>query len=71
MVLEKQKKLRKIELIFTDDEINSTVHCEYDIKILEDGEEVYKRKHRENAKFSELKSKIADAKIYVDPTNVA
>ena len=67
MTLEKQKKLRKIELIFTEDELNPICHCEFDIIILEDGKEIQRKKHRENEDVDLMKEKIAKSKKYSYP----
>ena len=63
MALEKQKKLRKVELIFTDGEVNPVCHCEYEICIMEDGQEISKSRHRENMDVKEAKKMIQDAKV--------
>lgn len=63
MAIEKQKKLRKIEFIFTDGEVNPVCHCEYVVEILEDGQRISRSKHRENMNVSNAKAMIQDAKI--------
>lgn len=63
MALEKKKNLRKLEFIFTDGEINPVCHCEYEICIIEDSQEIAKSKHRENMDVKEAKAMIQDAKV--------
>jgi hypothetical protein len=63
MALEKQKKLRKMEIIFTEGEVNPVCHCEYDVEVLEDGQLLTKSKHRENMEIADARSMIAQARI--------
>ena len=63
MALEKKKKIRKIEIIFVDDEINPVCHCEYELQILEDGIQLAKNKHRENMNVADAKGLIQSAKV--------
>lgn len=58
MALEKQKKLRKIEFIFTEGNVNPVCHCEYNIVIIEDDREIQSKKHRENISVNEAKKMI-------------
>jgi len=66
-MLEKKKKLRKIEFTFTDEEVNSVCHCLYEIQILEDGQEISKSNHRENKSCIEMQAFIAGCEIYEHP----
>lgn len=68
-MIEKQRKLRKIEMVFTDDQVNPIVHCEYDVIIFEDGIELFRKKQRENAEASKIKDMIAKSKIYASIEN--
>lgn len=67
MTLSKEKKLRKMEIIFSDGEINPICHCEYDTIILEDGEEIHRKKHRENMEILDAKRMVQEAKL-MQPT---
>lgn len=67
MALEKLKKLRQIEIIFTDDQIHPTAHCLYNIIIEEDGKEISRSNHRENMKFEEVKALLESSQVYVYP----
>ena len=66
-MLEKQRKLRKVEFVFTDDEVNPVSHCEYDIIILEDGVEIARTKERENKSVSEMRTMVSQAKEMGQP----
>lgn len=63
MALEKQRKLRKMEIIFTDGEINPVCHCEYEVEFLEDGQFLQKFKQRENMEIADARSMIAQARV--------
>ena len=65
MAIEKSKKLRKIELIFTNDKVHDVCHCVYDIIIVEDGNEIARSTHRSNRKIGELKELINKSEIFM------
>lgn len=63
MALEKKSNLRKMELVFTEGEINPRCHCEHDIIILEDGVEIARTQERKKMDISEAKTLVAEAKV--------
>ncbi len=66
-MIEKQKKLRKMEFVFTDDKVNPVCHFEYDVVISEDGKEVVRSKLRENFDSDEARVQLAKAQRYIHP----
>jgi len=65
MALEKKKKLRRIEITFTDDCVHPECHCVYEIAIEEDGQEIAKRIHREVHKATDIIENLPLKKLYV------
>jgi len=67
MALSKKRELRKAEFVFSDGEVHPIVHCLYHIIVEEDGEEISRSNHRENARLGEIKELINSAKEFVQP----
>ena len=66
-MLEKFRKLRKIEFTFTDDQVHPDCHYVYDDVVLEDGVELMKKTHREVKPSSDAVGLASAAKTYVHP----
>ena len=66
-MLEKKINLRRIEFIFTDDQIHEECHCEYNLIITEDGQEISRQNHRSMEKTADAIGTISAAKTYVQP----
>lgn len=67
MTLKKSKKLRKVEIVFTDDQIHSRCHCLYHVKVMEDGVEIMKSNKRETSTIEEIKALIDSSETYIHP----
>ena len=63
-MLEKKKKLRRIEITFTDDYVHPDCHCVYEISVEEDGSEIAKRVHREVHKTVNIIEDLLLRKMY-------
>ena len=66
-MLEKKLSLRRIEFVFTDDQIHEDCHCEYNLIITENGTEITRQTHREVEKSAYAIKTISAAKTYVQP----
>lgn len=66
-MLEKKIKLRKMDLIFTEDEVHQFCHCEYDVIVLEDGVEIARSSDRRRMDVSEAKLMVANASVRPEP----
>jgi len=64
MALEKKQTLRKVEIIFTDGNVNPNCHLQYDIMVEEDGDEVARSIHREVKNISEVMEILKRTKVH-------
>jgi len=64
MSLTKQKTLKKVEFIFTENELNPKCHVVYENKIIENNEVIFSKNHRETVDTSKIKEIITNCKIY-------
>lgn len=67
MTLEKLRKLRQIEVIFTDDKVHDTCHCVYNTIILEDGVVILSSNDRQTSTLDEIKALLDSSEVYVHP----
>ena len=64
MVIEKTRKLRRVEFTFTDEEVHPKCHCAYQDCITEDGNELMKKNHREVEDTDKYIDHLQKAKKY-------
>lgn len=69
-MLEKQDRLKRIEISFTDGKAHPDVHYVYDIVALEDGNEIAKRTHRETKALDEARSLLNSAEKFTYPEDL-
>ena len=69
MVLEKIRKLRRMEYTFTDGEVHPNCHMVYEEIIEEDGVEITKTISREVEDAVTQRTDLAARKVYVHPDN--
>jgi len=67
MALEKLRKLRQVEVIFTDDKVHDTCHLLYKTSVLEDGVEIASSNERQTSTLDEIKKLLASSEVYVHP----
>ena len=65
MVLEKNKALRKVEFIFTDDQIHEVAFYEFDNKIMEDGVMIQSQKSREQVDYETARTLVNSSDPFV------
>lgn len=67
MALEKLRKLRQVEIIFTDDQVHDTCHCLYKKSVLEDGVEIASSNERQTSTLDDIKTLLDKSEVYVPP----
>lgn len=65
-MLEKRQKLKKIEIIFMEDQIHPDCHYVYENQVVEDGNVIMRKNHREVKKSSEAKQILSEKRILTD-----
>jgi hypothetical protein len=67
MTLEKSRKLRQVEVIFTDDKVHDTCHCVYRTSVEEDGVEIASSNERQTSTLADIKTLLDESEVYVHP----
>lgn len=67
MDLEKVRRLRQVEVIFTDGKVHYSCHCVYRTSVLEDGVEIASSKERQTSTLDDIKKLLDQSEVYVPP----
>lgn len=67
MAVEKTRKLRRVEFVCTDGCVNPVTHLEYEISVVEDGQQIASSTQRENVSCDEAKAMLQGMETYTYP----